>query len=215
MANERHRLMKTGGKSLFHQILQDLEQPSGYQGERDQYGYDSAPLATVSSESDMAYGTSQNGYGTTASQPSSTSDPRDQQIYGQLGSAQSSATRSSQSDPTSDFFGSTSDDDDDASPTAPEYRNTNMAGMSTGSAWDRIRQQNSAQSSRSPPRQAPMQWGQSQEQSPRPTDDLPSNEQERYSYDRRREKDQAQAEFDNMMEAERNASSEAHPSRSW
>ncbi|KAJ5980676.1 Endo-1-3(4)-beta-glucanase [Penicillium waksmanii] len=199
LAHDRHRRMKAHDYGFAGRILEDL----GYtrhtmtgQGEQGQSKYDSASSATVSSENETAYGTSQNGQDASAPQSS-------------YGSVQNSGNGSSQSDSKLDFFGSS--DEDAASPTAPEYRNTSMTGMSTGSAWDRIRQQNSAaQGSRSA---APRQWGQAQAQSDTgPTNDSFPIDQDRYGYNRRREKDQAQADFDKLMDAERNASSEG-PSR--
>ncbi|KAJ5397919.1 hypothetical protein N7509_006032 [Penicillium cosmopolitanum] len=198
LSNDRHRRMKTLDYGFAGRILEDL----GYtrygitgQGEKGQSRDDSASSATVSFEDETAYGTNPNGQDASVPQSS-------------YGSAQNSGNGSSQSDSKLDFFGS--NDEDDASPTAPEYRNTSMTGTSTGSAWDRIRRQNSAQGSRPA---APRQWGQAQAQSDTgSTNDSLPIDQDRYDYDRRREKDQAQAEFDKMMDAERNASSEG-PSR--
>lgn len=196
LANDRRRRMKTRDLGLTLPFLQDLGYSLPGQGEQDRSKDDSASSAAVSSESETADGTSQNDHDVYVPQPS-------------YGSGQDPGNWSSQSNSKQDFFGSI--DDDDASPTAPEHRNTSMTGASTGSVWDRIRQQNSAQGSRPAP---PRQWGQAQAQSETmPTNDTLPIDQDRYDYDRRREKDQAQADFDKMMDAERNASSEG-PSRS-
>ncbi|KAB8077953.1 hypothetical protein BDV29DRAFT_32112 [Aspergillus leporis] len=88
-------------------------------------------------------------------------------------------------------------DDDDASPTAPEYRtNRNLqASYQQGSAWERIRQQNASsgavQSSRldTSGQQSP-QWD---------SWSSPSSES-----DKQREREQARAEFERLLDAERN-----------
>ncbi|KAJ5945657.1 hypothetical protein N7454_002496 [Penicillium verhagenii] len=135
-----------------------------------------------------------------------------QQQYGYDGSNESPGkyqSRPSQPQPSSsDFFGS----DDDASPTAPEYRSTNPDG-SAMSSWDRIRQQNGSSKPQPLVRQPPQAWGQLQNQ-PRP-DPTPAGAQDRYDNDRNREREQAQADFDRMMEAERNASEESTSRRGW
>ncbi|KAJ5636342.1 uncharacterized protein N7484_009655 [Penicillium longicatenatum] len=125
-----------------------------------------------------------------------------QQQYGYGQSSGSPSTYESQpsQSSSSDFFGGS---DDDASPTAPEYRNTNPDG-SPMSSWDRIRQQNASSRPQPPMRQSPQAWGQSQNQ----PESAPIDTQDRYDFDKSREREQAQAEFDRMMEAERNASDE-------
>lgn len=214
IANEGYKRGKDGRRNIALQVIRDL---GGYGYEESaQSEYDSASPAAALPDNDIVYNTDREDgqYPSTTSSPSMSGPRGQQQAYGQYGSTQIAGDQSSQSDLTSDFFGS---NDDDASPTAPEYKNTNIAGVSTGSAWDRIRQQNSAQGSRSPSRQAPMQWGQAQAQSkPESSNDFPSGDGDRYDFDRRREKEQAQADFDKMMDAERNASSEGPPrTRTW
>ncbi|KAI9928091.1 hypothetical protein ASPWEDRAFT_453318 [Aspergillus wentii DTO 134E9] len=93
----------------------------------------------------------------------------------------------------SDFF-----DDDDASPTAPEYRQADSS-RTTGSAWERIRQQN-AQTGSNPRgrqehfRQPREQWG------------VQNNTGSSPEMEKQREREQAQADFDRMLDAERNMS---------
>ena len=99
-----------------------------------------------------------------------------------------------------DFFG----DDDDASPTAAEYRNTNPDG-SPMSSWDRVRAQTAASTPQKPARQSPTAWSPSQDQS-ETGDTGPVGARDKYDYDRRREREQAQADFDQMMENERKGS---------
>lgn len=214
ITNDLHRRSKDGSKPISDQIREELGIDSNHdQGDQGHYAYDSVSPSAVSTESDMTYSTGQsNDQDVSAPGSSSLPSSREQQMYGQYGSAGRAASQSSGGDLTSDFFGS--NDNDDASPTAPEYRNTNINDMPSGSAWDRIRQQNSAQSSRpAAPRQVPMQWGQAQAQNrSAPENSSFSSEQSRYDYDRRREKEQAQANFDKMMEAERNAAGDG-PSR--
>ena len=207
VATDLHKRSKDGSKPISDQIREELGLDSYHgQGDQGQYGYDSVSPSPVTTESDMAYSTGQsNGQEASVSGYSSQPSSREQQTHGQYGSAGRADSQPSGGDLTSDFFGS--NDNDDASPTAPEYRNTSINNMYSGSAWDRVRQQNSTQSSRPPaPRQAPMQWGQAQAQSRSESEDSSfSSEQIRYDYDRRREKEQAQADFDKMMDAERNA----------
>jgi hypothetical protein len=176
LANDHRRLHQNRDPGFTGQILQQMgfNVRAAQVEEQGQSQYDGASSSAASSESELVYGTSQNGQDVSAPQPS-------------YGSLQNSGNGSSQ-----------------------PYRNTSMTGVSTGSAWDRIRQQNSTQGSRPV---APRQWGQSQAQSgTESTNDSLPIDQDRYDYDRRREKDAAQADFNKMMDAERNASSEG-PSR--
>ncbi|KAL4756477.1 putative endo-1,3(4)-beta-glucanase [Aspergillus foveolatus] len=83
--------------------------------------------------------------------------------------------------------------DDDASPIAPDYRDTNTAPQ--GSAWERIRQQN-------------------QNPSYNPSVTQPQYQRaplaaEATGNDSYRERERAQAEFDRMLEAERNQHSDS------
>ncbi|KAL3455123.1 hypothetical protein BJX64DRAFT_272968 [Aspergillus heterothallicus] len=93
-------------------------------------------------------------------------------------------------------------DDDDASPTAPEYRATvrreNTAAQ--GSAWERLRNQaqNPAASETASP--AVGSWGRS--------DASAANN------DGQRERERAQAEFNRMLDAERNQENESRADRS-
>lgn len=99
---------------------------------------------------------------------------------------------------SSDFFG----EYDDASPTAPEYRNDNdwtrIRGTPTqqGSAWERIRQQNI------PSRE-------DRRENLRPTQQGP--ESSSYGIDKQREREQAKADFEKLLEAERNVSEASGP----
>ncbi|GMG27068.1 unnamed protein product [Aspergillus oryzae] len=95
-----------------------------------------------------------------------------------------------------DFF-----DEDDASPTAPEYRTSRaaQAGYSQGSAWERIRQQNT-----SAPAQSSRQDASSQQSPQWDSWSSPSSES-----DKQREREQARAEFDRLLDAERNIGQES------
>ncbi|KAJ5952583.1 uncharacterized protein N7479_010996 [Penicillium vulpinum] len=102
-------------------------------------------------------------------------------------------------------------DEDDASPTAAEYRDTNIDGSSNGSAWDRIRRQNAA--ARSQPRSQP---GMSQPTINPYSVGFGQSDQEKYDSSQKTERDQAQADFDRMIEAERNVGSEGSSrNRGW
>lgn len=89
--------------------------------------------------------------------------------------------------------------DDDASPTAPEYRNDALSTQSSTrspplSAWDRIRQQNTGSS------QGPRQYPRPQQQTSDQT------EFSSYASEKQSEREQAQADFDKMLESERRMS---------
>ncbi|EAW13250.1 putative endo-1,3(4)-beta-glucanase [Aspergillus clavatus NRRL 1] len=106
----------------------------------------------------------------------------------------------------SDFF-----DGDDASPVAADYRSEGLSGLQ-GSAWDRIRQQSGAVSqgrsnpilvssspSPSPQPQSQSQWGSWKNQ----------DHNSAAADSERQQREQAQAEFDRMLEAERTLGNEA------
>lgn len=199
-AVDRARRIKSGERPINARIEDDLSHGSGY--DQDQYNYDNAASNDVQSESDMAYSTSQydqQNYPTEASRP---------QVYGRPQGM--SNQPASQPDNGSDFFF----DDDDASPTAREYRNTNIDGSSTGSAWERVRHQNlsGSQQHSSPNRMQP--WGRPQNTLER--DSAPANDQDRYNLERTRDKEQAHAEFNRMVEAEKIAYSDtSSQNRGW
>ncbi|KAJ5654198.1 hypothetical protein N7490_001201 [Penicillium lividum] len=146
-------------------------------------------------------------------------EDQSQQQYSYDASSESPAKYESQpSQPqpasSSDFFGGS----DDASPTAPEYRSTNPDG-SPMSSWDRIRQQNASSKPQPPMRQPPQAWGQNPQAWGQPQNQpglgsTPPSAHDRYENDRNREREQAQAEFDRMMEAERHTSEETSR-RGW
>ncbi|KAE8362355.1 hypothetical protein BDV27DRAFT_131619 [Aspergillus caelatus] len=96
-----------------------------------------------------------------------------------------------------DFF-----DEDDASPTAPEYRTNRgaQAGYSQGSAWERIRQQNASAPSIQSSRQDT-----SNQQSPQWDSWSPPSSES----DKQREREQARAEFERLLDAERNIGQES------
>lgn len=208
--NERVRRVRGGEQDIRRQVREELGGGSYDQGaDQDPYGYDNAASVSTSGEGDYSASQypQQNG---SMIQPRSTPDAsRRPQMYGSASASRGMGN--GQPSSGSDFF--FSGGDDDASPTAPEYRHTNMDGSPAGSAWERIRrqsgvpgpQQSSASSSRT------QQWGQSQN-GVDSSSYSSSESQDRYDYDRRREKDQAQADFDKLMEAERNAANDG-PSR--
>lgn len=203
-ASERIRRMRGGEKDIEGYIVEELRSPGSHleQNDQDSYAYETS--ATTSSASDMTYGTSQNDQqsGSAGQQRPVADAPRRLWGYGGQTASQQGAASESSSD--SDFF--FSGKDDDASPTAPEYRYTNPDGSPAGSAWDRLRRQNAGQSSRAPPPQQPRpQWGQQQD-SPNSPAYVPAGDRDPYDSNRSREKEQAQADFDRIMEEERNSS---------
>lgn len=212
-ASERIRRMRGGEKDIEGYIVDELQHPGSHpeQSDQDSYAYDNSE--TTPSGSDSAYSTSQNDQqtGSAAQQRPVAEAPRRSWGYrGQAAPQQGSSGDSADSD---FFFGGK---DDDASPTAPEYRYTNPDGSPSGSAWDRLRRHNAGQSSRAPPPQQPRpQWGQQQDSPNSPTY-VPAGDRDQYDSSRNRDKEQAQADFDHMMEAERNASNSGTPqSRGW
>ncbi|KAL4898897.1 hypothetical protein BDW74DRAFT_120773 [Aspergillus multicolor] len=100
--------------------------------------------------------------------------------------------------------------DDDASPIAPDHKDTNAA--SGGSAWERIRRQNAIQSQNPSPYQSASPYpSQPRYEQAQPTADSGS--------DANRERERAQAEFDRMLEAERRQQNDSDggssASRGW
>ncbi|CAL5870873.1 uncharacterized protein PFLUO_LOCUS5114 [Penicillium psychrofluorescens] len=159
----------------------------------------SSPYNASSSENDMTYNATESSK-QSYSADQSRSGPDGSRRPGMYGSP--TATQGTGNESGSgggDFFG-----DDDNSPTAPEYRGTNPDGTSGGSAWDRIRRQNAS---------GPQyRQGSSQPGSQRNME----SENDRYESERSREREQAQADFDRMMDAERNAPSDAmRRGRGW
>ena len=120
------------------------------------------------------------------------------------------SSRKSNQDTVSDFF-------DDASPTAPEYQGTSPTSTTTSQrgAWDRIRQQNLGSGRQ-------QSYGQEYNNS---SSNSSNYEQYNASYggssngqnpdnERQRDREQARAEFERMLDSERNMSSDDPPSRS-
>ena len=142
---------------------------------------------------------------TTTTTTTTTTEP--QSFYNEPTTKES--TKSTNQDSVSDMF-------DDASPTAPEYQSTHQ--LSTPNtfqrgAWDRIRQQNTSESSQGrvePFRQPSGGWT---------TQSSKSNNNSNPGTERQQEKEQARAEFERMLDAERNMSSDdgsgSGQSRGW
>lgn len=210
-ASERIRRMRGGEKDIEGYIVEELQHPGSHpeQNDQDSYAYESTP-----SGSDMTYSTSENDQqsGSAAQQRPVAEAPRRSWGYGGQAASQQGASGESSAD-SDYFFGGK---DDDASPTAPEYRYTSPDGSPAGSAWDRLRRQNAGPSSQAPPPQQPRpQWGQQQDY-PNSPSYTPAGDRDQYDSNRSREKEQAQADFDRMMEAERNASHNGTPqNRRW
>ncbi|KAJ5141809.1 uncharacterized protein N7443_006524 [Penicillium atrosanguineum] len=196
------RRRKAGEVDITGQIVERLSGRGGY--DQGQSNYDDSASPTALYESDKSDNTSQydqENYSTGQSQP---------QVYGTSRGMANEPT--SQSDLGNDFFFGGSGDD--ASPTAPEYRNTNPDGSSTGSVWDRIRRQNVGPSQQPPARPRMQQWGQPQNASG--SEYAPSNNQDRYNMEKRRDKEQAHAEFNQIVENEKNAYSDTSAqNRGW
>jgi hypothetical protein len=98
-----------------------------------------------------------------------------------------------------DFF-------DDASPTAPEYQTASSRSTATsGNAWDRIRQQNARGSTSNSQSSTSNPW-ESRQNSARANDSYTNEEQQRHA-----EREQAQREFNRMLDSERRTSEENSP----
>ncbi|KAJ5200355.1 hypothetical protein N7491_008843 [Penicillium cf. griseofulvum] len=192
-AHERLRSRRRGEQDIGSQVIGT----PGYAGDYGQeQTYDSSAQANSYSEyvTDNNQGSSQS-----ASYDSSTSELNAGAIW-----ARGRGTQP-ESKSALDFM-----DEDDASPTAVEYRDTNIDGSSNGSAWDRIRRQNIG--ARVQPRQ---QAGTQPSMNPYSAG-FGQSDQEKYDSNQKTERDQAQAEFDRMIEAERNTVSEGSPrNRGW
>jgi hypothetical protein len=179
-----------------------------HENEQDSYGSPGSldPRASPSSaynaspgENDMTYNATElSKQARSPDQPRSVPDTsRQPRMYGSPTATQGMGNEAGSG--TNDFFG-----DDDNSPTAPEYRGTNVDATPSGSAWDRIRRQNASGPQY---RQGPSQFG-SQQKS--------ESESDTYESERRREREQAQADFDRMMDAERNVPSDGpRQGRGW
>ncbi|KAL7803350.1 hypothetical protein V8C44DRAFT_344433 [Trichoderma aethiopicum] len=120
----------------------------------------------------------------------------------------STASSSQSSQPSPSWDAPVGDDFDDASPIAPSARDDTSSGSSGGSAWDRIRQQAQFQ----PPSQQGRQtwekpqsgggWGSEADSG------VPVGSRDSYSFSKAEEekslaKEQAQREFDRLLERER------------
>ncbi|KAJ5812771.1 hypothetical protein N7447_009794 [Penicillium robsamsonii] len=197
-AHERIRSKRSGEQDIGTQVIGT---PAGYAGsneyEQEQTSYDSQ--AQPNSYSEYVSSNDTKGSSQSASYESSPSGLNAGAIW-----ARGRGTQP-ESKSALDFM-----DEDDASPTAVEYRNTNIDGSSNGSAWDRIRRQNNG--ARLQSRQQPAV---SQSTVNPYSTEFGQSDQERYDSGQKTERDQAQAEFDRMIEAERNAGGEGSRNRGW
>lgn len=205
-ASERVRRMRGGEKDIEPYIIEELRHPGSHveRNDTDSYAYDNSPTSS-SVDDGMVYATSDES-SSASQQQSMTATPR--RTWGSSTQAGPARTGSA-GEPSggTDYF--LSGNDDDASPTAPEYRNTNPGSSTSGSAWDRLRRQTGSQPSRAPPTQeSAPQWGQQQ-------DSGSSSERDMYYANQEREQNQAQAEFNRMLEAERQISNDSSQSRRW
>ncbi|KAJ5312632.1 hypothetical protein PENANT_c007G06270 [Penicillium antarcticum] len=194
-ANERVRSVRQGAADIGTQMRQQNGQ-GGFSenGGYSQDSYDSPAAPAPPSDSDSYNNTP------TSSQSSYESQTQPEQRINT--GAVWARGRNSQPESKSalDFM-----DEDDASPTAAEYRNTNIDGSPSGSAWDRIRRQNAGgRSLRQPPGMT------------NPYAEYSDHNQEQYGSGQLSEKDRAQADFDRMIDAERNVGSGGSSrSRGW
>ncbi|KAG0161257.1 hypothetical protein PDIDSM_8791 [Penicillium digitatum] len=203
-ASERLRSIRSGEQDIGSQMKQAIGTSSGYVS-GDEYQQEQAPDSSPQTNSYSEYLTSNDTQREFQSASYESSTPS---LNGGALWARGRGTQP-ESKSALDFM-----DEDDASPTAAEYRNTNIEGSSTtGSAGDRIRRQNAG--ARSQPGQQPSM----SRPSPNPysySAELGQSDQERYDSNQKTERDQAQADFDRMIEAERNVGSDGSPqNRGW
>ncbi|KAJ6139253.1 hypothetical protein N7471_005739 [Penicillium samsonianum] len=203
-ANARLRGMRSGEQDVGSQMRQAIGTPGDYAG-GDGYEQEQASDSPAQPNSYSEYVNSNDTQGSSqsASYESSKSDSNGGAVWARGRSTQPESKSSL------DFM-----DEDDASPTAAEYRNTNIDGSpTTGSAWDRIRRQNAG--ARSQPRQQPG-MAQPSLNPYSSSAEFGQSDQEKYDTTQKTERDQAQAEFDRMIEAERNVGSEGSSrNRGW
>jgi hypothetical protein len=183
-ANERVRSIRQGGADIGTQMRQQNGQGgSSGGGGYSEDNYDSPEAPAPPSDNDA--------YNSTSMSSQSSYEPQAEPEQRINTGAVWARGRDSQPESKSalDFM-----DEDDASPTAAEYRNTNIDGSPSGSAWDRIRRQNAGGRS---PRQPPGMTN--------PYAEYSDHNREQYGSGQMSEKDRAQADFDRMIDAERNA----------
>ncbi|KAJ9489970.1 hypothetical protein VN97_g3264 [Penicillium thymicola] len=199
-ANERRRSMHSGEQDVGSRIMGTSSGYPGGEEYQQEQASDSYPQPNSYSEYVNSNDTKGNSQSTSYESPTSGLDAGAVWARG----------RNTQSESRSalDIM-----DEDDASPTAAEYRNTNIDGSpTTGSAWDRIRRQNAA--ARQPRQQPDM-----SQPSPNPyssSAEFGQTDQEKHASSQKTERDLAQAEFDRMIEAERNTGSEGSSrNRGW
>ncbi|KAL3454868.1 hypothetical protein BJX65DRAFT_10053 [Aspergillus insuetus] len=178
---EREAIQAQGIKERLaqkNQAAQMGEEPTPQNGGFDQSGYASDSASSVTTSNTTAYPPSE----TTSAPATGTYS------YGSRAPAEQ--------DKGTGFF-----DDDDASPTAPEYRETPTGGQ--GSAWERLRSQ--AQSGIPPNSGSASSGGSAWTQS----------EASVAASESQRERERAQAEFNRLLDAERNQSNDSGSGRGW
>ncbi|KOS41276.1 hypothetical protein ACN38_g7850 [Penicillium nordicum] len=196
-ANERRRSIRSGEQDFGSRIMGSSSGYAGGEEYQQEQASDSSPQPNSYSEYVNSNDTTGNSQ--SASYESSTSGLNAGAVWARGRSTQP------ESKSALDIM-----DEDDASPTAAEYRNTNIDG--SGSAWDRIRRQNAA--ARQPRQQPGM--SQSPPNHYSSSAEFGQTDQEKHASSQKTERDIAQAEFDRMIEAERNTGSEGSPrNRGW
>ncbi|KAJ5458117.1 hypothetical protein N7475_009505 [Penicillium sp. IBT 31633x] len=198
-ASERIRSMRSGDQDIGSQLGQNIGQAGEYVGGG---GYEQ--------EQDSASPNSYSDYEST-NRTQAGSQYASNDSYKQDSNVGAVWARGRGTQPESksgmDFM-----DDDDASPTAAEYRDTNIDGSPAGSAWDRIRQQNARAGSH--PRQQPGIG--MPPPSYNPYAEFYQSGHDQHGSSDSNERNKAQADFDRMIEAERNTGSEGSPrNRGW
>lgn len=189
-ASERIQVMRSGEQSIGNQFGQAIGHPDGYvSGGFEQDSDDTSPVNSYSEYENSS--TSQSTYNAPSNQlsaPSQTNGP----VWARGRGPQPEQPSGG------DFF-----DYDDAKPTN-DHSTAEIQGSPTGSAWDRLRRQN-AGTRPLPTQQSQNPYGSYAEHN--------SSEADQFRSSQKSERDQAQAEFDKMIDAERNVGSEGSSRR--
>jgi hypothetical protein len=196
-ASERIRNLRQGEQDIGTQMRKGIDHPDGFAGDSGA-GYEK--------EQEAQPPNSYSEYESSDAGASAQYGADDSQTRKQAGGAVWARGRGPQPEAKSslDFL-----EEDDASPTAAEYRDTNIDGSSSGGAWDRLRQQNSG--GRFQPRQPGV---------PSPAHNpyagnYTREKQNRDGSNDGNDRNSAQAEFDRLIDSERNAGNGGSQSRGW
>lgn len=208
-AQERHRTIQQQRQQSQSDQTQDQDRLSTGIIGSDQSPQQQQQGAAAGIAESQKYEQENNGYASLYSETKSNSQRDQQQQQQQQQQPLPFESRPSSQDSVSDFF-------DDASPTAPEYQGTPAPSTITTTptpqrgAWERIRQQNLGFSGQQDNSNSSNEGDRYQEYNARYGGNTSSYQgyDNSSDNDRQREREQARAEFERMLDAERNMSSD-------